>query len=120
MGTMASDSYLRKTNYLRNGCNSFKERSISQPLSFWREGDIWEYIKSKGIKYSPVYNKGIERTGCMFCMFGVHIEKHNKFKLMEINYPEIYKYCMEDLGIEKVLNYCHIKHTNNCNQLELF
>jgi hypothetical protein len=56
--------------------NAFeKSRPTSQPLSFWSEDDIWDYIHKYEILYSKIYDMGYERTGCMFCMFGVHFEK---------------------------------------------
>jgi 3'-phosphoadenosine 5'-phosphosulfate sulfotransferase (PAPS reductase)/FAD synthetase len=36
VGTMASDSRLRGTNYLKNGCNAFEtKRPMSAPIAFW-------------------------------------------------------------------------------------
>lgn len=44
IGTLASESWLRRSQYLRlGGCNSFKENvdaSKSMPLSIWREEDV--------------------------------------------------------------------------------
>lgn len=120
-GIMAQDSRLRKTNYLRYGCNSFNsERPRSAPLSFWNESDIWKYINEFNIKYSTVYDKGFERTGCMFCMFGVHLDKINRFRQMEIHYPKLYDYCIDKLGVGKVLDYCHIGCKNISEQMNLF
>ena len=50
---------------------------IGQCLSygFWKEEDVWEYIRKYDLQYSDIYNKGYDRTGCVFCMFGVHLEK---------------------------------------------
>lgn len=45
LGTMANESFLRKTAWLKNGCNSFDSKNpSSQPLSFWTEQDILQYI----------------------------------------------------------------------------
>jgi len=106
VGTMACDSSLRKTSYLKNGCNSFdSKRPMSTPLGFWEEDDIWEYVHKHNIKYSPIYDKGYTRTGCMFCMFGVHLEKgENRFQLMKKTHPKQYDYCINKLGCGKVLH----------------
>jgi hypothetical protein len=54
---------------------------------------------------------GEKRTGCMFCMFGVHIEKgENKFQRMKILHPKHYKYCMEKLGLKEVLEFIGVKY----------
>ena len=46
-GTMAYESRNRRFSYLKTGCNTFRGRAMSRPLSFWLEEDIWNYIKSK-------------------------------------------------------------------------
>ncbi len=74
VGTMAADSSLRKSVYLQQGCNSFKsKRPISTPMAFWTETDIWAYIHKYDAPYSPIYDKGYTRTGCMFCMFKIGV-----------------------------------------------
>ena len=108
IGMMANDSRGRLRTYIKNGgCNAFDTtRPMSNPLMVWLEKDIWEYIKKYSIPYSSIYDMGYRRTGCMFCMFGVHLEeKPNRFQLMEQTHLELYKYCMENLGCRKVINY---------------
>ena len=47
-----------------------------------------------------------DRTGCMFCMFGCHLEKDpNRFQRMKITHPKQYDFCINKLGVGKVLNY---------------
>ena len=113
IGMMASDSRGRLRVYLKNGgCNAFNAtRPMSNPLMVWLEKDIWEYIKKYSIPYSSIYDMGYHRTGCMFCMFGVHLEeKPNRFQLMEYTHPKLYSYCMNNLGCKEVLNYIGIKN----------
>jgi len=111
IGTMAADSGLRITTYLKNGCNSFDTtRPTSTPMSFWLESDVWEYIKKYNVGYSRIYDMGYERTGCMFCMFGLHMEKgQTRFDRMKITHPKIYKYCMETLGCAEIIKALNIK-----------
>ena len=53
---MASESRLRATNWLRNGCNGFDMKSpISNPMSFWVEQDVLEYIHTFHIPIAKVY-----------------------------------------------------------------
>lgn len=91
IATMACESGMRQTQWLRNGCNAFNSaRPISTPMAFWTEQDVLEYIKSFDISYSPIYGDvvqdekgkyhttGAVRTGCMFCMFGAHLEKKSE------------------------------------------
>lgn len=108
IGTMAHESRMRRKAYLRNGCNILSKsylRAKSQPLSFWTEDDIWQYIHLYGLNYSSIYDLGEKRTGCMFCMFGVHLEKgQNRFQRMKESHPKHYRYCIEKLGIGRILD----------------
>lgn len=114
LGTMASDSRQRMFSYLQTGCNSFnKGDEKSRPLSFWLEKDIWDYIKKNNLSYASIYDKGIDRTGCIFCMFGVHMEKgQNRFQQLKKTHPRLYDYCINKLGLKKVLEYIDIPITS--------
>ena len=105
-GQMADESELRKANWIKYGCNGFDMKSsISNPLSFWTEQDILEYIVKYDIEICSAYGDivedygdqldgqmhladyglaekkrfykctGCKRTGCMLCGFGCHLEK---------------------------------------------
>lgn len=113
IGKLADESNMRKTQYLRNGgCNAFQNKKpTSNPLSIWLEQDIWDYIHQTNIPYSPIYNMGYKRTGCMFCMFGCHLEKEpNKFQRMKKTHPQLYDYCINKLDLKTVLDYIHVKY----------
>jgi 3'-phosphoadenosine 5'-phosphosulfate sulfotransferase (PAPS reductase)/FAD synthetase len=122
IGTMASESAQRKSNWLMYGCNAFdKKRPTSQPISFWTEQDVLTYLKYSKIPYASIYGHIIEidngvlattgesRTGCMFCMFGVQEEKcPNKFQRMKTTHPNQYNYCIKQekgLGLGQVMDY---------------
>ena len=54
---------------------------------------------------------GCDRTGCMFCMFGCHLEKEpNRFQRMKKTHPKQYEYCMNQLGLKEVLEYIGVKY----------
>lgn len=112
VGIMAGDSSLRMTSYLSHGCNSFdSKRPMSNPLGFWLEKDIWEYIITRGIPYASIYDKGYKNTGCVFCMFGAHLEKYpNKFQQMQKTHPKLHDYCINKLGCGKVLDYIGVPY----------
>lgn len=105
IGTMAEDSFTRRTNYLFQGCNAFHlARQVSTPIAFWKESDIWEYIKKYDIKYSSIYDKGLKNSGCMFCLFGIHLEGHpNRLDNLKNIHPFLYKYCMEKLNYKHIM-----------------
>lgn len=126
VGTMASESQMRKAAWLKNGCNSFNNKHfMSVPMSFWTEQDVLQYIKKYNIAYSDIYGDivedngklnttGLTRTGCMFCMFGVHLEKEpNRFQRMKETHPKMWDYCIREengLGIGKVLDFIDVKY----------
>ena len=115
IGTMAVDSHLRKQQYFRNSCNTFEGKVNSRPLSIWTEADIWEYIRQFNLPYSKIYDMGYKNTGCVFCMFGVHREttdmfNKNKFQLLKETHPKLWKYCMDKLGLKKVLETLKVEY----------
>ena len=67
-------------------------------LSDYKESDILE-------------TTGCNRTGCMFCMFGCHLEKKpNRFQRMKLTHPKQYAYCMDKLGLKEVLQYIGVPY----------
>lgn len=106
VGTMAIEANIRRQAYIKHGCNAFDlKRPISQPIAFWLEQDVWEYLKTNNVGYSKIYDMGYARTGCMFCMFGCHLEEgENRFQRLKRTHPKQWKFCIEKLGIGKVLD----------------
>lgn len=124
VGTMASESQLRRQKWIKHGCNAFDTKNPqSNPLSFWTENDVIEYIQRYNVPYASVYGDivdgkftGAQRTGCIFCAFGAHLEKEpNRFQRLKETHPNQYSYCMkpvEDggLGMASVLDYIGVKY----------
>ena len=123
IGTMASESILRKQSYLKNGCNAFNsKRPISTPIGFWTEQDVLLYIKNNNIEIASVYGDIVEvdgvlkttkcdRTGCVFCGFGIELEKgENRYQRLERTHPQLHDYCMNKLGFKEVCEYMNIKY----------
>lgn len=112
VGSTVDESRLRLMSYLKYGCNNYDaKRPSSQPLLIWTKEDIWEYVNVYNLLYSEIYDKGVERTGCMFCMFGVHMESYpNRFESLKRTHPKIYKFGMEYLGIKEVLDKLGIRY----------
>ncbi len=42
---------------------------VFRPIFNWSVEDVFEYIRSKGIKVNPLYEKGVDRVGCFPCIF---------------------------------------------------
>ena len=99
---------------------------ISNPMSFWTEQDVLLYIKENNLPICSVYGDivgvdgkevsvkdadtkalfdldrpfltttGCDRTGCMFCGYGCHLEKpgEGRFLRMKDTHPKQYDYIM--------------------------
>lgn len=101
------------------------KRPISNPMMFWIEQDVLKYIKENNLAIAPVYGDivpdngdqvdgqmdiseygicadtrplkttGCNRTGCMWCGFGCHLEDSpNRFERMKETHPKTYDYIM--------------------------
>lgn len=112
IGTLAEESTRRTLGWLKVGCNMFNGSGVrSAPLSFWTEQDILAYIDQNHLPLASVYGdllkdektgkytlSGRDRTGCMFCMFGVQVEERrkapNRFQLLKETNPKQYAFCI--------------------------
>lgn len=112
---MACESRLRTQKWLQNGCNAFETHNpVSNPMSFWTEQDVLHYISEKGLKIASVYGEivpeadqytltpdcklkttGCQRTGCVYCGFGCHLEKgQTRFQRLKETHPKQYNFCI--------------------------
>ena len=128
IGTMASESRLRRSQWIINGCNAFNAKNPhSNPISFWTEQDVFEYLIKFNIPYCKIYGEilqdkngkyyttGLNRTGCMYCPFGAQLEKEpNRFQRLKVTHPKVWEFCMKPwdkggLGMREVLEYIGVK-----------
>ena len=117
---MACESAVRTQKWLQHGCNAFDNKNpVSNPMSFWTEQDVLQYIKTYNIPICSVYGDivydcgepeqermadvttlklkttGCSRTGCMFCGFGCHLEKgETRFQRLARTHPKQYAHCI--------------------------
>lgn len=149
MATMAQESRLRTKVWLKTGCNAFEgKHPAGKPMSFWTEQDVLAFLKGENIPYCSVYGDivasdgendygatlidcklhctGCQRTGCMFCGFGSHLEKGvNRFERMKLTHPKHYAFCIgggafdtdglwkptkDGLGYARVLDYIGVRY----------
>lgn len=115
IATMTCESSVRKQAWLRTGCNAFSGNHISsKPLSFWTEQDVLQYIKTFELPIASVYGEivcdqpsmiendcklcttGCNRTGCLYCGFGAHLEKglDRRFLRLKETHPKLYDYAL--------------------------
>lgn len=124
---MAAESKQRTAQWMIKGCNAFESKNpISNPMSFWTEQDVLQYIKQNGIPIASVYGDivykdesgfeynnsltddgklyttGCNRTGCIFCAFGCHLEKEpSRFQRLKETHPRQYEYCIGGGGYDE-------------------
>ncbi|MFR5969584.1 MAG: phosphoadenosine phosphosulfate reductase family protein [Clostridium sp.] len=137
IATMAYESNLRKSNWIKHGCNSFESKNPkSNPMSFWAEQDVLWYIVKNKLPICSVYGEVVvdytamkqcenqisffdygmfndnrallrttkcQRTGCVLCGFGCHLEKQGKgrFELLKNTHPKFHNllYVLKNNGI---------------------
>ena len=115
---MATESMQRREQWERTGCNAFQaQHPKGKPMSFWTEQDVLHFLLDRNIPFASVYGEivasdgendysatltdcllhctGCQRTGCMFCGFGAHLEKgENRFQRMRITHPKHHAFCV--------------------------
>ena len=132
---MASESRLRTQVWLRNGCNAFDAKhKVSNPMSFWTEQDVLLYIYQNHLPICSVYGEvvketevdgqidfedlgifdlgrptlkttGCDRTGCMLCGFGCHLDTRkggtSRFVRLKETHPKMHNllYVCKNSGV---------------------
>lgn len=119
MGTTASESALRAQKFLQYGFYNLEgKKAQCTPMSIWTDDDVWEYIRRFNLPYCKIYDMGYDRTGCVFCMFGAHLDKEpNRFQKLQRTHPDLWRYCMKPyddggLGLREVLEFMGIPYEN--------
>lgn len=122
LGTLAEESLLRKQQWINRGCNAFDAKHPSStPMAFWLEQDVLQYISDEHIPIAAPYGSivgvdddgneydphstlmqcklkctGCDRTGCIFCAFGFHLEKgETRFQRLAKTHPRQYEYSIK-------------------------
>lgn len=130
LATMASESRLRYNAWIKTGCNAFDATyPSSKPMSFWTNQDVLEYIVYHHVKIPSVYGDvikskdgkyattGEDRTGCVFCPIGCHLEKGDSRRFVRLSktHPKLYDYCINKLGMKELLD--EIQEHTGCEKL---
>lgn len=123
IATMAVESKMRESSYLKHGCNNFT-KGASTPMGFWTEQDVLQYIFENNIKIASVYGDiifengeykttGESRTGCVACILGMenerNLEKNRIQRLYDIE-PKKYYYVVDTLGFKDVLEFMNYNY----------
>lgn len=105
-------------------CPVYGEIRVAQHDTIKGQMNIIDYLGCYEAE-DVLESTGCDRTGCMFCMFGCHMEKEpNRFQRMKQTHPKQYAYCMnggemvdgvwqpskDGLGLRKVMEYIGIPY----------
>lgn len=114
--------YIKKYNVPY--CSVYGDIVIDDKTEIQGQMNLIDYLGN----YEPndlLTTTGCDRTGCIFCMFGCHLEKEpNRFQRLKQTHPKQYEYCInggemvdgkwqpskKGLGIGKVLDYIGVKY----------
>ena len=122
IGTRTEESTIREHVFIEYGdIHTSHDIPICAPLSIWTEKDVLNYIELNKIRLSDLYNMGYERSGCMFCMFGIMTDR-DRFLKLKATHPTIWANCMREresggLGMREVLDFMGIP--TGCEQTNL-
>ena len=108
LAQLAEESRKRTDGWINSGCNGFHLKyPQSNPMAFWKEQDVLEYISRYNLPIAPVYGDvvpadngcqlcttGCNRTGCIFCAYGAHLNGDDRFIRLRETHPRQYDYCI--------------------------
>jgi len=87
LGIRAEESTRRAS---RPRINKWKGRTMYYPILYWKEWQIWDFIKEHGLAYPSLYDEGFDRIGCVVCPY--HSEQTGKIhKAYRDRWPKFFK-----------------------------
>ena len=54
---------------------------VCNPILYWTDGDVWNFIKDRNIKVCDLYSMGFKRVGCVGCPMAGKREREREFAL---------------------------------------
>lgn len=66
------------------------------PILYWQEHHVWEFIHDRGIPYCRLYDEGFSRLGCIGCPNGRKCQKEQQFRRWP-RYERLWKRLFETL-----------------------
>lgn len=85
-GVRADESPRRKNRKQVETCIHHGQ-SLVNPIIWWAEQEVWDFIKTRGMRYCSLYDKGWKRIGCVGCPLAT-----KEARMRELDaYPKIKK-----------------------------
>lgn len=66
-GVRWAESARRGKRRIVEACYRDSRKHYINPIIDWTSTDVWEYIRSRGLKYCSLYDEGWKRIGCILC-----------------------------------------------------
>jgi phosphoadenosine phosphosulfate reductase len=63
-------------------------KTLVNPISDFTDDDVWEFIRTNGLKYCKLYDEGWNRMGCIGCPMGNRRGQEKQFA----RWPHMRKY----------------------------
>lgn len=84
-GIRDDESHARRKRHMVEHCMRDRTKTFVHPIKFWSHTDVWAYIRERSIPYSPLYDEGFTRLGCVICPF-----QPNPYQSMQ-RWPKFWK-----------------------------
>ena len=75
-GVRWAESANRSKRRMIETCFQTKTKQYLHVIIDWSTEEVWEYIKSRGIKYCSLYDEGFKRIGCVLCPMNRQVQLH--------------------------------------------
>jgi hypothetical protein len=123
LGMMASEGGRREKSLILNGCNYYGKTTIrSCPFAIFTRQDLLQLALDLDVPVPSIYGAierhadgtlyttKAQRTGCVMCGFGIHIEKRpHRFDRLRESDPQQWRFWMYDQGWGDVLSYIGVE-----------
>lgn len=98
LGVRKSESPNRSKRKLFEVCFKDPSKRYVNPLLYWNDSDIWDFINKQNLPYCSLYDEGFERLGCLFCPYAkqsAREREYNKYPIYRKQFikafEELYK-----------------------------
>lgn len=56
-----------------------RQDTVVNPIYYWSDTDVWDYLSEKGYPHNPMYDMGYHRVGCIGCPMATYKQKMKEF-----------------------------------------
>jgi len=77
-GIRRAESAQRSKRKMVEACYRDMTKRYLNVIIDWTTTDVWEYIRSRSIKYCSLYDEGFKRIGCILCPMNREVDLHLK------------------------------------------